>query len=70
MVLVMSELFKYKGDDEHYFIKTKNKHYTGDEVVALLNEQQSIIKAKDEEILKLKKDIIILQKRIELYKKL
>ena len=39
----MSELFKYKGDDEHYFIKTKNKHYTGDEVVDLLNEQQATI---------------------------
>ena len=34
----MSELFTYKGDDEHYFIKTKNKHYAGYEVADLLNE--------------------------------
>ena len=47
---MMIELFKYKGDDEHYFIKTKNKHYTGDEVVDLLNEQSERIKSLEMEL--------------------
>lgn len=48
----MSELFTYKGDDEQYFIKTKNKHYTGDEVADLLNEQQATIEELERKVKK------------------
>ena len=48
----MSELFTYKGDEERYFIKTKNKQYTGDEVADLLNalseENEQLEKGKME----------------------
>ena len=50
----MSELFTYKGSDEKYFIKTKNKQYAGYEVADLLNEQQATITALKEENKKLK----------------
>lgn len=74
----MSELFTYKGDDEHYFIKTKNKQYTGDEVADLLNalseennKLKEINKDKEQDVLHLyKKNEQLHQKNTKLIAKI